>query len=76
MALINTEWRDAEQVRALESEKDIVVLTPYPTTITLIRRYGSVLVTASHDGTDEAGDAEMLKMLCLYRFNNKGGQDV
>lgn len=74
MALINTEWLAVGELRALESEDEIMVLAPYPKVITLMRKHGGFLVRASHDGTDEAGDIETLKMLCLYRFS--GGQNV
>lgn len=73
--ITNTEWlATAESPRPL-GEDDIMVLTPYPKVITLIQRHGTFLVRAEHDQTDEKGDIEMLKMLCLYRYSG-GGTDV
>lgn len=74
MALLEQYWVEAAEVRDLESEEDIFVLTPYRKSITLMRKYGGMLVQATHDGTDEKGDIEMLKMLCLYRYT--GGKNV
>ena len=73
MALLEQSWVEAADVRALESEDDIFVLTPYKRAITLIRKHGGMLVQATHDGTDEKGDIEMLKMLCLYRYSVNDG---
>jgi hypothetical protein len=75
MALVNTSWVDVAEHKRPLTEDDIMVLTPYRESITLLRKHGGMLVQAIHDGTDEKGDIEMLKMLCLYRFNN-GGQNV
>ncbi len=76
--ITDMEWVAVEEVppspRPL-TEDEIVVLTPYPKVITLMRRYGTLLVRAEHDQTDEKGDIEMLKMLCLYRYSG-GGTDV
>jgi hypothetical protein len=73
--ITNTEWlATAESTRPL-GEDDIMVLTPYPKVITLIHRHGTFLVRAEHDQTDEKGDIEMLKMICLYRYSG-GGTDV
>lgn len=73
--ITHTEWlATAENPRPL-GEEDIMVLTPYPKVITLMRRHGSLLVRAEHDKTDEKGDIEMLKLLCLYRYSG-GGTDV
>ena len=56
-------------------EEDLLVITPYSTHVVIMRRHGTWLVRADHDGADEGGDIETLKMLCLYRYN-KGGQDA
>lgn len=75
MTLKVTSWLAlGEDPRPL-TEDEIMVLTPYPKNITLMRKHGSFLVQATHDGTDEKGDIEMLKMLCLYRYSG-GGTDV
>ena len=74
--ITETTWGESvEHTRPLTSEEDIMVLTPYKNQVTLMRRHGSLLVVAKHDGTDEKGDIEMLKMLCLYRYSG-GGTDV
>jgi hypothetical protein len=73
--LTGTRWQDLELVKLKITESDLLILTPYKNTISIMLRHGTPLVYAQHDGTDEGGDMENLKMLCLLRFNN-GGQDV
>jgi len=73
--ITETTWVESgEHPRPLK-EYEIMVLSPYKNQVTLMRRHGSLLVVARHDGTDEKGDIEMLKMLCLYRYSG-GGTDV
>ncbi len=74
--ITETTWGESvEHTRPLTSEEDIWVLTPYKNSITLMRKHGGLLVVAKHDGLDEKGDIEMLKMLCLYRYSG-GGTNV
>lgn len=73
--ITHTEWMDQAAVERKVTEDDLFILTPYKNSITIMLKHGTHLVYAKHDGTDEGGDMETLKMLCLYRFNN-GGQDV
>lgn len=73
--ITHTDWMDPVAIVREVGEDDLFILTPYRNTITIMLRHGTHLVHAKHDGTDERGDMETLKMLCLYRFNN-GGQDV
>lgn len=51
------------------TEEDLMILTPYKNSISIMLRQGTHLVYARHDGTDEGGDMDTLKMLCLLRFN-------
>jgi hypothetical protein len=67
--LIETEWQDRVLVKLPVSENDLVVLTPYKNTINIMLKHGTPLVYAKHDGTDEGGDMDALKVLCLMRFN-------
>ena len=62
------DWIDEREYPFLR-EEDIMVITPRRNNITLMRKHGGFLVVAIHDGTDEGGDIENLKTLCLLRFN-------
>ena len=67
--LIETKWQDLELVKLPVSEGDLFILTPYKNTISIMLKHGTPLVYAKHDGTDEGGDMDALKVLCLMRFN-------
>lgn len=67
--ITETSWTDALMIEREVLEKDLLILTPYKNSITITLKYGTVLVQAKHDGTDEGGDMETLKMLCIYRYN-------
>ena len=73
--ITNTNWMDTSFVERAVAEKDLMVLTPYKNAISIMLKHGTNLVFARHDGTDEKGDIEMLKILCLYRYSG-GGTDV
>jgi hypothetical protein len=60
---------DADVVQSEITEDSLMVLTPYKNSISIMLKQGIHLAYALHDGTDEGGDMETLKMLCLYRFN-------
>lgn len=63
-----TDWAVLEAQREV-TEDDLLILTPYKNTVTIMLKYGTILVNAKHDGTDEGGDIDTLKTLCLFRFN-------
>jgi hypothetical protein len=67
--LIETKWQDLELVKLRIDDSDLLILTPYKNTISIMLKHGTPLVYAKHDGTDEGGDMDALKMLCLLRFN-------
>lgn len=67
--LTETKWQDLDLVKLHVDEGDLFILTPYKNTISIMLKHGTPLVYAQHDGTDEGGDMETLKMLCLYRYN-------
>lgn len=67
--LTETKWQDLVLVKLPVSEDDLLILTPYKNTISIMLKHGTPLVYAAHDGTDEGGDMDTLKMLCLLRFN-------
>ena len=62
-------WQDLELVKLHISMDDLFILTPYKNTISIMLKHGTPLVYAKHDGTDEGGDMDALKVLCLMRFN-------
>lgn len=67
--LTETKWQDLVLVKLPVSMEDLLVLMPYTNTISIMLRHGTPLVYAKHDGTDEGGDLDTLKTLCLMRFN-------
>jgi len=67
--ITETAWLETAEIEREVGEKDLLVLTPYKNSITIMLMYGPLLVQAIHDGADESGDIETLKMLCLMRFN-------
>ena len=69
MTLTSTSWVAKSEVLDALHEDELLVFTPYKERITIMRKHGTWLVQASHDGTDERGDIESLKTLCLIRFN-------
>ncbi len=73
--ITETTWVESGEHRRPLKEDEIMVLTPYKNQATLMRKHGGLLVVAKHDGLDEKGDIEMLKMLCLYRYSG-GGTNV
>lgn len=69
------EWNEAGRVRPPLHDAEIFVITPHTRTIQMTHRYGGWFVSAQHDGTDERGDIENLKTLCLIRFNTGESND-
>ena len=67
--ITETKWQDLVLVKLPVSMEDLLVLTPYKNTISIMLKHGTPLVYAKHDGTDEGGDMDALKVLCLMRFN-------
>ena len=68
--ITETSWLNRPEIKREVLEEELLVLTPYKNSITIMLRHGHWLVQARHDGTDEKGDIETLKMLCLYRYNS------
>ena len=64
-------WLDRREVKMEVLEDRLVVLTPYKNSITVMLIHGHWLVQAKHDGTDEGGDIETLKTLCLFRYQGE-----
>ena len=67
--ITETAWLNTAELKRAVSEIDLFILTPYKNSITIMLKYGPMLVQATHDGADEGGDIEILKNLCLIRFN-------
>jgi hypothetical protein len=68
--IVECKWQDLSLVKLpILGEGDLLILMPYKNSISIMTRLGTHLVFARHDGTDENGDADMLTMLCLMRFN-------
>lgn len=67
--ITDCKWQDLDLVKLPVSEDDLFVLTPYKNSISIMLKHGTPLVYAKHDGTDEGGDIDALKTLCLFRFN-------
>lgn len=67
--ITETAWLATTEIHRGLSESDLFILTPYKNSITIMFKHGPFLVQAKHDGTDERGDIETLKALCLIRFN-------
>ena len=67
--ITETKWLDRREIQREVTEEELMVLTPYKNSITIMLRHGVWLMQARHDGADEGGDIETLKTLCLFRFN-------
>lgn len=68
--IVECKWQDLSLVKLpILGEGDLLILMPYTNTISIMLRHGTPLVYAKHDGTDEGGDLDTLKTLCLMRFN-------
>lgn len=67
--LTETSWMDPEIVRSEVTEENLMILTPYKNSISIMLRHGTHLVYALHDGTDEQGDMDALIALCIMRYN-------
>jgi hypothetical protein len=74
--ITDTAWTSRREYILPIREEDLLVVTPYRTHVVIMRRHGPWLVRADHDGTDEKGDIEALKMLCLYRYNSGESNDT
>jgi hypothetical protein len=68
------EWVARREVLDALHEDELLVFTPYKEKITIMRKHGTWLVQANHDGTDGRGDIEILKALCLLRYNHPQGE--
>lgn len=67
--ITETKWINKREIQREVTEEELMILTPYKNSITIMLRHGHWLVQARHDGADEGGDIENLKTLCLLRFN-------
>jgi hypothetical protein len=67
--ITETKWLDRREIQREVTEEELMVITPYKNSIMIMLRHGIWLMQARHDGTDEGGDIEALKTLCLFRFN-------
>lgn len=67
--ITETRWLLPEEIVREVREEDLLILTPYKNSVTIMLKYGTWLAQATHDGADEGGDIEILKNLCLIRFN-------
>jgi hypothetical protein len=74
MTLTSMEWAAQREVLDALHEDELLVFTPYKEKITIMRKHGTWLVQANHDGTDGRGDIETLKALCLLRYNYPQGE--
>jgi hypothetical protein len=66
--ITQTDWALLDKATGVR-DGDLFIITPYLNTIQVMLKSGAHLVHARHDGTDERGDIETLKTLCLIRFN-------
>jgi hypothetical protein len=66
--ITETDWAYVDTTRGV-NEGDLFIIAPYVNTIQITLKSGPHLVHAKHDGTDQRGDIETLKTLCLIRFN-------
>ena len=66
--ITETNWARVHAIRGV-SEGDLFIIAPYVNTLQVTLKTGRHLVHAEHDGTDQRGDIETLKTLCLIRFN-------
>jgi hypothetical protein len=73
--ITETDWAYADIKRGVVRESDLFSIAPYANTIHITLKSGPHLVHAKHDGTDQRGDIETLKTLCLIRFNQGESND-